>query len=110
MTTLPVLNLFPMLLMHFWFAREAKKRGFVFTLNQDLFVERFYSNASTRIIVPGLRDPRWFGGLQRANLERKYEIPLPDRIQIEQYCRDFWAKLADAFAYVKLHGSFGWRS
>jgi hypothetical protein len=64
-------------------------RGFVFTLNQDLFIERFYVGA-TDMRLPGITTkPEWFKG---STAEWKYELQLPNNNQVAKYRDEFWSK------------------
>lgn len=90
------------------FAGEGRERGFVFTLNQDLFIEKFYSNSDHQLDVLGLRSPAWFNDRLRPTLERDNLVRLPDESKVDAEVARFGAKGAPRFVYVKLHGSLGW--
>src|SRR5437773_10878856 len=47
-----------------------RERGFVFTLNQDLLVERFYSQDRGQAQIPALGHPNWFNPKFRNSLEQ----------------------------------------
>lgn len=87
-------------------------KGFFFTLNQDLFVEKYYncdsSNNGGIIRIPGLHHPEWFTWRLKKELPREEFVSLPDEGAIEEIQRQFWAKSTENFAYIKLHGSYGW--
>ena len=91
---------------------ETKQRGFVFSLNQDLFAERFYSNADGQKMmeVPGVRPAsgRWFNNTLSWPLRSDDLIDLPVQSKVEALREDFCSKVHFRLAYVKLHGSFGW--
>jgi len=61
---------------------SEKTRGFFFTLNQDLFVERFFSNGNdpgrSTLRAPGADHPKWFKGEHHQRLEANDTIKLPD--------------------------------
>ena len=93
------------------FKGEENQRGFIFTLNQDLLLERFfhYSDAPFQIPAPG-QHPDWFTSRMDRNTQFEANMPLPARLQ--KFQEQFWRRslgLSD-FVYVKLHGSYGWRS
>lgn len=92
------------------FAGAERERGFFFTLNHDLFVERFYSSGDAFIGIPGLHNPRWFNGQLRSELGRDDRLRLPQQETVEQERARFWAKSAERFVYIKLHGSYGWET
>lgn len=92
------------------FAGEGNERGFVFTLNQDLLIERFYSNHNFLLQIPSLHHTDWFRGtMDRADLP---QVDIPPNQQLDRDKGEFWAKgkSTQNFCYLKLHGSFGWRS
>lgn len=92
------------------FAGEEAERGFVFTLNQDLLVERFYSNHNFLLQIPSLHHTDWFiGTAVRADFP---QVEIPPNQQLERDKGKFWSKGKGTqnFCYLKLHGSFGWRS
>ena len=95
------------------FAGEGKKRGFLFTLNQDLFIERFYGNDDhTRAVsIPGIiQDPKWFRSDDRFKIDSSSSITLPNDAELDKRTKNFWDKGTGQFKYIKLHGSYNWRS
>ncbi len=96
------------------FAGPSGSRGFLFTLNQDLFLERFYSNKIDpyAIGIPGLIgcNPRWFSGELASELTHSDFVKLPDKSEVDKMKSRFWNDRGPSLAYVKLHGSYGWRS
>jgi hypothetical protein len=94
------------------FARSSndQNRGFFFTLNQDLFVEQYYSGYGAVLKIPGLHQPNWFRGRHCHLLDENDHISLPSSEEVEKYESSFWAKSSDRFMYVKLQGSYGWKS
>ncbi|MBI2997031.1 MAG: SIR2 family protein [Deltaproteobacteria bacterium] len=102
------------LIRRFAGSKDRCTGGFFFTLNQDLFVERFYSNSDTTISIdiPGLprRSPRWFNGTLDVQLEPDDWVKLPDHDWLQKYKADFWSKRSyRPLAYIKLHGSYSWQ-
>ena len=99
------------------FAGIGEERGFIFTLNQDLFLEGYFNNndpdyGGHNISIPGTTPPRggFIGSLQ-PSLEDGDWVALPDEAQLEPTRSAFWdASSQNNFVYVKLHGSYGWRS
>jgi SIR2-like domain len=81
--------------------------NFVFTLNQDMYFERFHSN---EIIteIPGVeQDSRWFrSGM--VQLERN-SVRLPTIEELERR-KDQFKRNRPQLAYIKLHGSHRWTS
>jgi hypothetical protein len=94
------------------FAGSAKDRtrGFFFTLNQDLFVERFYTAGDPLIKIPGVHHPKWFNGQLGSTLEEGDRVLLPEENTVEKVKSNFWDKSLERFAYIKLHGSYGWKA
>jgi len=95
------------------FDGSGPERGFFFTLNQDLFIERFFSlsyQQASLLKIPGLGHPKWFNGQLPITLTDEDLVQLPDKNRIEKLQSSFWSKSSECFAYVKLHGSYGWRS
>ena len=102
------------ILAYFAGRRSDQRCGFFFTLNQDLFVERFYSNSDTEklIDIPGLpqRSPKWFNGMLGTQLKSEDWVKLPDLRWVEKYNENFWSKGSYLpLAYIKLHGSYSWK-
>ncbi len=90
---------------------HPQTRGFIFTLNQDLFNERFYSEIGdfrSAMRLPGLQNPKWF----RSSIEaaEKFQMQIPGIDDLSKFQRRFWDKGTGKLMYVKLHGSYGWLS
>jgi hypothetical protein len=81
----------------------------IFTLNQDLFVETFFTHDRAPS-VPGLSHARWFSGSADPVLDEGNEVRLPDESALPKIRADFDSGRPSAFSYVKLHGSITWRS
>jgi hypothetical protein len=96
------------------FAGEGKQRGFFFTLNQDLFVERYYHNddGQLRPSIPGvIQDPKWFRGTgDHLKIDAGNPVVLPNAAGLEKQTKNFWERGHGQFKYIKLHGSYNWRS
>ena len=95
------------------FDGSGHERGFFFTLNQDLFLERFFSlgyQQASLLKIPGLEHPKWFNGQLSSSLNDEDLLQLPNQSRVEKLRSSFWSKSSERFAYVKLHGSYGWRS
>jgi len=93
------------------FAGSGGERGFFFTLNHDLFMERFYLNkkVESQVRIPGLRPrPKWFNGHLGSRLEQDDYVRLPPREMVEQEKERFWVRSSEHFVFIKLHGSYGW--
>ena len=92
------------------FFRAGDGRAFFFTLNQDIFIERFFSTANSILTLPGLYSPKWFNDHLGPALLPEDDVMLPTESELENIKQKFWTKGAGKFMYVKLHGSFGWRA
>lgn len=84
--------------------------GFIFTLNQDLLVERYLSFPESldslwpRLRLPGIKVPK------DIPYDQAIGIILPDRGDVGRIETDFWKDNTPCLSYIKLHGSFGWYS
>jgi hypothetical protein len=93
------------------FAGQARKAGFIFTVNQDLFLEAFYRNdVAERLKVLGLGHPSWFNGRQQKGVLAPDPVELPNEDRLESIKQDYTRGSQGGYLYVKLHGSIGWRS
>lgn len=92
------------------FAGEGKERGFVFTLNQDVLLERFGSHGNGLCQIPALGHPDWFS--LRLTHQPFPETDISSPPQLDAFRQKFWEKGTGLgnLLYVKLHGSFGWKS
>lgn len=89
------------------FSGTGARPGFFFTLNQDLFVERHYYNG-TRPRLPGIQTHQeWFGTRFNRQLGEEDYVTLPEGDAL-----DAMGELLSGgtFYYLKLHGSYNWRS
>lgn len=99
---------FSKLLDHF--ASEGKSRGYIFTLNQDLFVERWYSEERKLLrilgMTPGvdLRGKAPWSRLQGGTLTSEYYFQAPSNPS------EVVEGISHLLYYVKLHGSMNWKS
>jgi hypothetical protein len=86
------------------FAGDRRSPGFIFTLNQDLFMERHFYN-SVRPTLPFIpASANWFSlnfSLISSPFENQVTIP-------ETLSPSMQALGSDSFYYVKLHGSSNW--
>jgi hypothetical protein len=92
------------------FDGSGQERGFFFTLNQDLFIERFSYQQESLLKIPGLGHPKWFNAQFHSAFTNEDHVQAPDEKRLEKVRSGFWSKSGERFAYVKLHGSYGWRS
>jgi len=92
------------------FSGRGEKRGFYFTLNQDLFTERFYSNSNQMINLPGLNAEKWFNGRLGSKLDLGDWVRLPDDVSLEKVKAASLRKGSGNFVYIKVHGSYGWKA
>lgn len=98
------------------FAGIGEERGFIFTLNQDLFLEGFCNNnhdsAHRHLSTPGTLPPLGgFLGALQPSLKDSDWVTLPNEEQLNPTRSSFWdAGPQSNLVYIKLHGSYGWRS
>lgn len=90
-----------------------RKRVFFFTLNQDIFIERWFMEiAADKPILPGLEDNYNLSphGLKGIALDSKYYRHVMDQKELDRhlaYRNEMnWPEI---FYYIKLHGSYDWR-
>jgi len=84
---------------------QGDERGFFFTLNQDLFIERYYC-PGRRLVIPGGRnDPRFVN--RNKPLEPGDFVLVPTEKELERHKNDL-KNLGD-LCYIKLHGSYDFR-
>jgi hypothetical protein len=102
-----------------WFAGAdgGGERGHIFTLNQDLFIERgFFGNVN--LGVPGIPqwriNPRW---VPLADWDANGHGPRPIHVvPDENDCKGFMEndmkghEVSQGLQYIKLHGSMNWRT
>jgi hypothetical protein len=83
------------------FSMSRGGSGLFFTLNQDLFVERFLGGG---MLHPGLADNKIWTLLREREYDDSCTVFVPiDKNDIKQL------STADDFLYIKLHGSFNWK-
>lgn len=91
--------------------RDRSQINFFFTLNQDIFVERLISDTEKSIMWPGI-GKRFFiprsSECQRP-LENNNFINVPDGDKLDTTKRAVDLPNNECH-YIKLHGSFGWKS
>lgn len=104
---------------------KTKDSSFIFTLNQDLLIERFYSNNPSRVEHPKLSIPgiekcsEWFMNFgfpqkkgpdltkyYKLKQEDFYTLPTADMLKTRQ---DHLLEEGSYFL-IKLHGSYNWNS
>lgn len=90
------------------FAGQRYEKGFVFTLNQDLFIERYYSSQQ-KLVYPGVsvNSIRFNIGRDK-ELEQEDLARIPTQQEELQRYKSGLKSLGDLY-YVKLHGSYDWR-
>lgn len=100
---------FSSLLEHF--ASEGKARGYIFTLNQDLFVERWYSEERKLLRIPcmtpgvDLKGKTPLSQSRNGALTSEYYFQAPSNPTEASSDR-----ASDLLYYIKLHGSMNWKS
>ena len=82
---------------------ESDKKHFIFTLNQDLLMERAGSHRSPFVDLVGHNQMKL-----GAPFRSEYCVTLPTEEELEQRKEQFVPY--GAWHYVKLHGSYGWTS
>ena len=85
---------------------KTSNKGFIFTLNQDMFFERLYSNYD--LSIPGIKNnPEWFKSSFRTKIDSNY-CQLPNERELDCIKQNI---LSDGYFYlIKLHGSYKWKS
>jgi hypothetical protein len=102
-----------------WFAGDPahRERGHIFTLNQDLFIERGYKGSRVYLGLPGIRRwgirPRWVAVSDRERLGhgrlRMCTIPQGDELDLIKK-NDALGREVQQLQYIKLHGSMNWKT
>jgi hypothetical protein len=84
---------------------QNRRPSYIFTLNQDLFFER-YHNRDKITAIPGVTEH--MSGVREADQDSsRFRLRLPTAAQLESRKREL---ACTEIAYVKLHGSQGWSS
>lgn len=87
---------------------KKNKKGFFFTLNQDLFIERHYYNGD-RPVIPGIQPKQeWFSTSFNMQLRSTDYCVTPSKEFIEVSKEEILS--SSKFFYIKLHGSQNWLS
>jgi len=94
-----------------WFTGEegGKNRGYIFTLNQDLLLERWYIGDKL-LTAPGMeRQMKW---LKNQTVSTEHIITVPTSEDMTAIKQEDEKNLSSSgrFHYVKLHGSQNWRT
>jgi hypothetical protein len=80
------------------FAGEGKERGFVFTLNQDVLLERFGSHGRNNLIqIPALSHSDWFSGRLKDQTYPETDISKP--LEFEKVRNSFGKKEPDCATF-----------
>jgi hypothetical protein len=87
---------------------QDQKPSFIFTLNQDMFFERFHDRDKITV-VPGMPDHLSRFKEQADEDSSNFRLRLPTAEALEPRVESFKKERAQ-IAYVKLHGSQGWLS
>lgn len=106
----PLVNLqgFRKILEHF--GSEGKARGYIFTLNQDLFVERWHSEDQKLLRIPSMTPGVDFRGITPWSLLRGGELTPEYYFQAPRNPTEVPEGISNLLYYVKLHGSMNWKS
>lgn len=85
---------------------SGDKKVFLFTLNQDIFVERYLYEINPAF--PGMRiTPSRFLGRSERSLEDKDIAEVPCGSEVEDLLKKSFS--TEKCFYIKLHGSYDWR-
>lgn len=98
---------------------NKEKNSFIFTLNQDLLIERILSTLPDghpnrqrfrNLSIPGLNNELrwWFKGRNSDNFKKDYLYTLPNKDELK--IRENVLSNKEAFFLIKLHGSYNWKS
>ena len=98
---------------------NKEKNSFIFTLNQDLLIERIlytlpdgHPNRQRfrNLSIPGLENELgwWFKGRNSENLTKDYLYVLPNEDELK--IKKSVLSNKEAFFLIKLHGSYNWKS
>jgi hypothetical protein len=87
---------------------KKNKKGFIFTVNQDLLLERHYYNGD-RPVIPGIQPKQsWFSSIFREAVKGQSYVELPSKEDLERK-KDVILD-ENRFFYIKMHGSQNWQS
>jgi hypothetical protein len=78
--------------------------GFIFTLNQDLFLERHFAD-DLGMELPWLPTRHWNFGMNQPSLD-ELTLTLPEQ---QDLSGAIWSLPGEKLYYVKLHGSSNWK-
>lgn len=82
------------------------KGGYVFTLNQDLFLERQYWDSKRPLLLGIEQSSAWFSGHFTGPLGNSDYVHLPTAEELERIKARYPSQ--GGSCYVKLHGSWNW--
>lgn len=91
-----------------------RKRVFFFTLNQDIFIERWFVRiAADKPVLPGIEHNYNLSphGLEERILDSKYYRHVMDQKELDKHLEyKNKMKWPEILYYIKLHGSYDWRN
>jgi hypothetical protein len=91
------------------FSGDSDRKGFFFTLNQDLFIERYYTSINKLIFRPIPGSEYKVGPWNDAKFDfRTDAIKISDNKIDSKWVQDFF-NIRNYF-YIKIHGSYDWQS
>jgi hypothetical protein len=94
-----------------YMTRDMRKINFFFTLNQDLFIERLISCKYKNITRPPFPGRIFIPNTPESRLPLKnndfVNVPTGDKLDTIKHATDFSPLECH---YIKIHGSFGWKS
>ena len=88
---------------------KQDKNSFIFTLNQDLLLERLYYNGS-KPVIPGFHynTDIYFSTIFDSEVHENPFLVLPSNTEIDQIALEITS--TNRFNYIKLHGSSNWKT
>ena len=101
----PKINTFALLNLIQLFSNHRLGKGFIFTLNQDLFLERLFKHNEHQLFNMPLS---YLGLIEQTFIENDQLTILPTLEELESWKSTF--SFNDNLYYIKLHGSYKWKS
>jgi hypothetical protein len=98
-----------------YMATELEETGFIFTLNQDMLLERLFAfgHGATAIRRPGVEKPKVAAAVGGWGVSHPNSAEPGLRVEVEALAKmpgTEWPSVRSTNNYVKLHGSWDWVS
>jgi hypothetical protein len=93
------------------FASGGQARGYIFTLNQDLLVERWYIEKNyppALLHTPAMRSLSWYPRERYLNQGDYLPVPGAEHVEAERRQHEE-SHPSNRLYYIKLHGSMNWQ-